>query len=317
MVKHRILIVDDDQTSRGLLAEVVEQAGWEAVTAADGREGVEKAADDISLVLMDGVMPVMNGFDACKAIKTRFADSFLPIMMITGLQSHEDLIKGLAAGADEFIGKPFDPMELTIRMQKLIQLKETYSQMESTEAVLYTIAALIESKDEFHSDHSKRVARFAQELGVQVGMTHDEVRDVYRAGLVHDIGYLVVSDTIITKMGPLTEDEFRVVQAHTTFGAKILSGLKSVTNLQDIALHHHERLDGSGYPDHLHGGEIKLPVRVTMTADIYDALIHRRHYRNAYTKEDAIALMQEMADTGKLDGALVNVFAEKVVAKIG
>lgn len=317
MQKHKVLIVDDDETTRQLLSEVVKQVGAEPIVAVDGKDGVAKATDDVSLILMDGVMPVMNGFDACRAIKTRVGDSFLPIMMITGLQSHEDLIKGLAAGADEFIAKPFDAVELSIRMQKLIRLKETYDQMESAEAILGTIASLIEGKDEFHDGHSKRVAKLAQELAVQLGMTHEEVIDISRAGLIHDIGYVVVPDTIITKKGALTEDEFKTVQRHTTYGAQILSGLKSISNLQDIVLHHHERLDGSGYPDHLRANDIKLPVRVTMTVDIYDALVHRRHYRNAFPKADAAALLDDLADSGKIEGTLVRVFIDKVVPTFG
>ncbi|MGH9683374.1 MAG: response regulator [Candidatus Acidiferrales bacterium] len=313
-MSERLLIVDDEAAARTALATLLRREGYQVRDAASGEEALaECAAFRPDLILLDIVMPGLNGFEVCRQIKAMPETRLTPIVLITGLSQTGDRIEGINAGADDFLSKPLDFNQLLARTRSLLRLKHYTDELENAEAVLVSLAASIEARDPYTRGHCERLAAMSVSLGEVLGLDDDQIKALRRAGTVHDIGKVVVPDAILLKPGPLSPDEFRIMQKHSTAGERICAPLRTFEHVLPIIRYHHEKHNGSGYPDGLCGEEIPLTARILQLADVYDALTTDRVYRKAVTSEAALELMEHEAGRGWWDRELFGAFRDMVV----
>src|SRR5580698_2967866 len=245
-----ILVADDQATNRELLDELLTTQGFRVVTVPDGAAAVEELTrTQIDLVLLDVMMPHLNGFEACQKIKSNPETYLIPVVLITALSDKQDRIEGIKAGADDFLTRPVDRAELLARVRSLLKLKHRTDELERAEAVLFTLARSIEGKDPYTHGHCERLAEYSTRLGEHLGLAEDQIVALQRAGVVHDVGKIAVPDAILLKPGSLTADEWKLIREHPVVGERICAPLKSFRFVLPIIRHHHEKLDGSGYPD--------------------------------------------------------------------
>ena len=267
------------------------------MTASDGEEAlgmVESAHPD--LVLMDVMMPKLNGFDVCERIKRNPATRLTPVVLITALHERERKIEGINAGADDFLTKPVDPHELKARASSLVRLKRYTDDLDSAESVIMSLALVIEARDAYTDGHCQRLAAYATSLGTALRLSEDAIAALFRGGYLHDVGKVGIPDEVLLKTGPLTDAEYRRIKDHPLIGDRLCGELRSLRQVRPIVRHHHERLDGSGYPDGLKGDEIPLLAQIMGIVDVYDAITTKRPYKAAGTAEEGYAeLMDEVA----------------------
>lgn len=306
-----ILVVDDDPANCELLEDLLQASGFQVVVASDGRRSLDEFARiRPDLVLLDVQMPVMNGFEVCRSLKSRSESRLVPVVLVTGLSATEDRVRGLDAGADDFLIKPVDRSELLARVRSLLSLKAFTDELERAESVLFTLALSIEGKDPYTGSHCQRLSDLSVSLGQRIGLSAEEIIALRRAGTVHDIGKVAVPDAILLKPGRLTPEEFRIMQQHPVVGERICSPLKSFRLVLPIIRHHHEKLDGTGYPDGLRGKEIPITARILQIVDVYDALTTDRPYRRALSIAEALDTIEEEVRKGWWDAELFNEFQE-------
>lgn len=306
-----VLVVDDDLLSRTLLEALLTAEGF-LVHASESAEGALAAVGALQpdLVLMDVEMPGRNGVEACRELKANPDTRLVPVVLVTSLSDVKDRIRGIEAGADAFLTKPFEPSELIARVRSLIDRKSYTDELDRGEAVLFALALSIEGKDPYTRNHCERLAVLSAELGRWLELPPEQIQALERAGIVHDIGKVAVSDTILLKPGPLTPAEWQVMREHPLVGERICEPLRSMRLVLPIIRHHHERYDGSGYPDGLRGEAIPLTARVLQVVDVYDALTSERPYKRAMTSEGALDTLREEADRGWLDQRIVAAFVD-------
>lgn len=340
--KYRILVVDDNVQVRDAHARIVRAFGYEAEMASDGIEAIAKLQLDIDLILLDAEMPHMDGFEVASRIREDPDCSYLPIIMVTGLTRDEDRMRALAAGVNDFIRKPMDAEELRIRGKWLLELKTAHDQLrdhqetlertverktgalrralaETTDARRLTNAAHLEtirrlaiaaeSRDADTAHHIERIGRYAQILARAAGLSPRNVELICHAAPMHDIGKIGIPDSILLKPAKLSEEEWRIMRSHTIKGAQILSGsLSDVIQMgEQIALTHHERWDGRGYPHGIGGEEIPLEGRICAIVDFYDAVTMDRPYRKAVPAGEVLSMMGQ-AGGSHFDPRLLNIF---------
>ncbi len=305
-----ILVVDDEPLNCKLLAATLKVDGFQTAIATGGKEALHIIAkQDIDLVLLDIMMPDMDGYEVCQRLKSSEATRMIPIIMVTALDDLESKVKAIDAGADDFLTKPPENIELLARTRSLVRVKQLNENLTSIENVLFSFANAVESKDLYTQGHISRVATLSEWLGKRLKCSQPELRSLMIGGALHDLGKIAIKDEILNKEGPLNKDEWEVMRQHPIMGEKIALPLqKSLGMSLDIIRHHHEKLDGSGYPDGLQGDEISTPARIMATVDIYDALTTDRPYRRALSDEKAFSILLEDAENGKLDPQIVNEF---------
>jgi putative two-component system response regulator len=312
-MSEKILIVDDESSERLALATLLRGQGYEVRDAGDGASGLAECPTfRPDLILLDIVMPGMNGFEVCRRIKAPPETRLTPIVLITGLSATEDRIEGINAGADDLLSKPIDFNELLARSRSLLRLKQFTDELENAESVLFSLAYGIEARDPYTGGHCERLAEMSACLAEKLGLSEEHIKALRRAGIVHDIGKVVVPDAILLKPGPLTEDETAVMRKHPVVGEHICAPLRTFRLVLPIIRHHHEKHDGSGYPDGLRGGEIPLTAAILQLADVYDALTTNRPYRMASSPDIALRIMEEEAARGWWDRDLFDAFREMV-----
>ena len=302
-----VLVVDDGETNRALVEAFLADLDCRLQSAENGPEAlaaIEKEAPD--LVLLDVQMPGMDGYEVCRRIKAMPRGRLLPVVMLTALDHANDRVLALEAGADDFMSKPVDRVELVARVRSALRLKSVYDTLDSAEQVIFTLAAAVEAKDKYTEKHTHRVAETARQVGVKMGLPEHALDALYRGGIIHDIGKIGVPDAVLLKPGPLTADELQVMRAHAIIGESIVRPLRSGTNLLPIIRNHHEHFDGGGYPDGLTGRAIPRLARIVSVCDAYDALVTDRPYRKARSVDEAISTLLGGAGT-QWDPEVVNV----------
>jgi len=309
----KILIVDDESGARAALEFLLQREGFEVRDAPDGPTAIQECATfRPDLILLDIMMPGMDGFEVCRHIKATPETRLTPVVLITGLTATEDRIMGINSGADDFLSKPIDLNELLARTRSLLRLKQYTDELENAEAVLFSLAHSIEARDPYTHGHCERLAEMSARMGERLGVPEEQIKALRRAGVVHDIGKVAVPDSILLKPGPLTSDETKVMQKHPVVGERICAPLKTFRLVLPIIRHHHEKHDGTGYPDKLQGEEIPLTARILQLSDVYDALTTDRPYKVAFTAEVALDLMGEEAERGWWDRELFEAFREMI-----
>jgi putative two-component system response regulator len=309
----RILVVDDERANVTLLSRILTRAGYEQVTVTTEPEEVASlfGAFEPDLILLDLHMPKLDGFAVLRQLAPRLnGGGYLPVLMLTGDASHEAKRGALELGVKDFVAKPFEPAEILLRINNLLETRLLYRALESQNAVLETrvdertrelresqieiverLARAAEIRDDDTGRHTERVGNLSALLAEALGLGRRQVELIRRAALLHDVGKIGIPDSILLKPGGLTASELEVIRSHTVIGARILSGGQSelVKIAERIALSHHERWDGAGYPSGLAGEAIPLEARIIAVADVLDALCHRRPYRPAWPMEKVLA----------------------------
>ncbi len=291
-----VLVVDDGAINRALVEAFLSDLDCRLQSAEDGPSAlaaIDKETPD--LVLLDVQMPGMDGYEVCRRIKAGPRGRLLPVVMLTALDNANDRVLALEAGADDFMSKPVDRIELVARVRSALRLKAVYDTLDSAEQVIFSLAAAVEAKDKYTEKHTHRVAESARHVGMKLGLPERGLDALYRGGIIHDIGKIGVPDAILLKPGPLAGDEVRIMRAHTTIGESIVRPLRSGANLLPIIRNHHEHFDGRGYPDGLAGRAIPRLARIVAVCDSYDALVTDRPYRKARTVDEAIRTLADGA----------------------
>jgi putative two-component system response regulator len=308
-----ILVADDQSSNRELLEELLTAQGFRVIAASDGAAALEQLARvQADLVLLDVMMPGLSGFEVCEKIKNNPETYLIPVVLITALSDKQDRIEGIKVGADDFLTRPVDRTELLARVRSLLRLKQRTDELERAESVLFTLARSIEGKDPYTHGHCERLSDYAARLGEHLGLSEDQLTALRRAGVVHDIGKIAVPDAILLKPGSLTAEEWTLVREHPVVGERICAPLKSFRFVLPIIRHHHEKLDGSGYPDGLRGEAIPVTARVMQIVDVYDALTTDRPYKKAFSITDALQTMKQEVAKGWWDIQIFDQFERLV-----
>lgn len=311
----KILIADDQFFNLLVLGDLCRDLGYETLRAENGREAVELARTERpDCILMDVIMPEMDGLEATKQLKRDQDTVHIPIILITSLDSRKDRLAGIATGADDFLTKPIDKEELALRLRNNLRNKEFHDFLNEHKQLLEqqvaeqtqllresyfdTIHRLVlasEFKDEQTGAHINRISHYARELAEALNLGSAFAERIFYAAPMHDIGKVAIPDSIQQKPGPLTVSEWQIMKTHTIIGAEILEGSSSpyLQMAVDIARYHHERWDGKGYPNGLKGEEIPLPARIMNICDQYDALRSKRPYKQAFNHEKSCAIILE------------------------
>lgn len=309
----RVLVVDDIEANRTLVTALLTRDGYRVDAVASGAAALERVrSDPPDLVLLDVMMPPPNGFDVCRALKADAGTRLIPVVLITALQQSEDRIQGFEAGADDFISKPFNAHELRARVRSLIRIKRYTDDLDSAESVILSLALTIEARDGYTEGHCERLARYAAALGRHIGLSDEDVRVLERGGYLHDIGKVGIPDAILLKPGRFTAAELAVMQQHAVIGDRLCGELRSLRQVRPIVRHHHERQDGTGYPDGLRGDAIPLFAQIIAIVDVFDALTTARPYKAAVAVADACTELIAEAQRGWHRRDLVDTFVALV-----
>ena len=316
----RVLVVDDVAANRELLLAHLEALHYEVREARDGIEALEAVDEqEPDLILLDVDMPRLDGIAVCERLKAHPTRRLIPIVILTASRERDTRLRGIAAGADDYLSKPFDATELLVRTRVLLRERELNARLDATENVLFALARAVEARDRYTIYHAERVGRFAQEIGGVLGLHADDGTLLYEGGVLHDLGKIAIPDAVLLKPGALTEDEMAVIRTHSAEGERICLSLRSVSHYLPIIRHHHERIDGAGYPDHLRGSDIPYGARIVAVADAWDAMTSDRPYRAGMARDEAMARLRAGAAAqwdADAVGALVHLLEAGVVDRV-
>ena len=307
-VRPIVLVVDDSQPNRELLEANLAELGYDVRQASDGMEALEAVElEEPDLVLLDIDMPRLDGLSVCARLKSHPTQRLIPIVIITAFQERDMRMKGLAAGADDFLTKPFDAKELLIRTRVLLRERVLNKRLDATDSVLRAFARTVEARDMYTIHHADRVGLYSRAIGDALGYGTDDLDLLYDGGVMHDLGKIAIPDAILLKPGPLTEEEHMVIQRHPGEGERICLPLRSTRQFLPVIRHHHERYDGRGYPDHLVGEGIPFGARIAAVADAFDAMVSDRPYRAGLAQDEASARLRSGAGS-QWDARIVDSF---------
>ena len=309
-----VLVVDDDLTTAEMFGRLMTALGYDVSVVTSGEAALKSAALRCpDVVIMDVKMRGMDGFEACRRLKNNPKTRLVRVMLVTGLTSTGDRVRGIEAGADGFLTKPPAIAELRARVQSLMRAKQHLDDLDSAESLIVFLALTIEARDPYTLGHCERLASLAVAVGEQLDLDRRQLYALRRGAFLHDVGKIGVPDAVLLKAGRLTEPEYALMQQHTVIGAGICATLRSLEDVVPIVRHHRERLDGTGYPDRLAGEAIPLLACIIGVVDAYDAMITDRPYKNAFARDKVFEELRDEVRKGWRDGSLVDAL-EKVVA---
>jgi putative two-component system response regulator len=305
----RIVVADDVAANVDLLARLLEREGHTVLAAVDGAAAFDLVTRERpDLVISDVMMPAMNGYDLCRRIKQDPATRLTPVVLVTSLSEREDRLAGIEAGADDFLTKPVDALELRARVRSLLKLKAFTDDLDCADSVILSLGLTVEARDAYTVGHCERMATSASALGTHLGLPDEDIAALHRGGYLHDVGKIGIPDAILSKTGPLTPEEYAIMKRHTTIGDSLCGSLRLLRLVRPIIRNHHERGDGSGYPDGLRGDAIPLLAQITAIVDVYDALTTDRVYRKPISDAEAFVELRREAARGWHRPDLVKAF---------
>lgn len=308
---YRILLVDDEDAHLRLEKDILSGVQYNVTEARDGETALQLLREQsFDVVLLDKNMPIMDGDEVCRRIRKELGLELLPIIMVTAQSSREDFLKSMQSGANDFIRKPYNPLELSARTQNFARFKELTDKLESAETLLFTLARMVEARDGDTGNHCSRLSYMGTVFGKRLGLGDKDIEALRLGGVLHDLGKLGIPDCILLKPGSLNDDEWVMMRQHTVIGDQLLSSLKTMQAVRPIVRHHHERWDGGGYPDGLAAKDIPLIARVFQLLDIYDALAFARPYKPALPMEKIIHIFEEENAKGWRDPELARIFID-------
>jgi putative two-component system response regulator len=309
-----VLVVDDEAMNRTLVRRVLEPQGYSVTEASDGEEALTSVAKNApDVVLLDLQMPRLDGYGVLKRLKQDAKTRLIPVIMLTSLDQLSSKVKAVEVGADDYLTKPFNVEELSARVKSLVSLKRYTDELEHASQVLHSIAVVVEERDAYTGDHCARVGLLATLTAQSLGLGQEELRLLSLGGSYHDLGKIAIPDGILRKPGKLTPEEFETMKRHAALGADILKPMRTMARVIDLVRHHHEKLDGSGYPDRLPGRDIPATVRILSVTDIYDALATKRPYKDALPHETCMKILRDEAAKGWWDREVVEALGGVVI----
>jgi cyclic di-GMP phosphodiesterase len=295
----RVLVVDDNEAVTRVFERLLGQEGYEVEVAHDGLSALHSIEARMpDLVVLDVVIPGLNGFDLCRRLKQDQATRLLPVVLVTGHNERDKRIEGASAGADDFLSKPVDTEELIARVRSLIRLKRYTDDFDSASSIIMMLAVMVDSRDGYTVGHCHRMANYATALGRSLGLSDEDLQTLRRGGFLHDIGMLAIPDSVLRKRGPLEPEEYELIKSHPAIGDSLCAHLRSLQPVRAIVRHHHERLDGSGYPDGLRGDEIPVVAQIIGLVDVYDAITTQRAYQHVQPTEHAVETLRDQVRRG-------------------
>jgi putative two-component system response regulator len=306
-----ILLVDGVDLNRRVVKATLNSTGARFVEASRPSQAFQILnSERIDLVICDMFLPEVNGMEFCRQLKADRATQLMPVLMLTSVQGSEHEVEGLTSGADEYLLQPAHPSVLKARVLSMLRHKAALDSLDEVESILFTLAQAVEERDKCTSDHCRRLSYFSVELGIRLGLSRNELLALHRGGYLHDIGKIGIPDSILNKTGELNEDEWRVMRSHVIRGEEICRPMKSLSSVLPIIRHHHEKWDGTGYPDKLKGKDIPLLARILQIADVFDALSSERSYKKALSMDQACRQLEKEAAAGWRDPELVPLFVD-------
>lgn len=309
--QQKILIVDDNETVVELLKTQLKPFKYHLETAFDGEEALDKIRKSApDLILLDLMMPRISGYEVLRRIKESKETQFIPVIVVTALQEASDKLKAIELGADDFLVKPINRLELTTRIKSLLRMKLLHDDLDTSENILFSLVGALEAKDFYTKGHSDRVSELAVKIAALVGLSEKDIDLVRKGSLLHDIGKIGIKESILLKPGRLTDEEMAHVKMHPALGYDICAPLKSLEPCLGIIRSHHERLDGQGYPDGLNVDKIPIEARIVAVADSYDAMTTDRPYRKGMDQGTALAIFKNELSGGQWDPECVKFLFE-------
>ncbi len=309
--KTSILVVDDVQSNLELMEAVFTKEGFKVYTALNSLVALDIFRKyPIDLALLDVMMPVTDGFKLCRNLKEISGKRFFPIILLTALTDRQSKIKGIESGADDFISKPFDPTELNLKIKSLLNLKTLNEELDHSENIILTLAVAMESRDPYTKGHSARVSKLSADFVAFLSLPEDDRKEMKKAGILHDIGKICLSESLLRKPGSLTKEEVEMIKTHTVLGEKLCKPLFSMRKILPAIRHHHERWDGTGFPDGLAGQDIPIMARILAITDSFDAMVSVRPYRDRRSVSVSLETIESERYSGQWDSELVGYFLE-------
>ncbi len=304
----KVLIVDDDRVNRELMSALLEEMGEPTLLANDGRACLDICrSEDVGVVLLDVMMPGLDGYEVCRTLKDDPATNLVPVILVTALGDRAARVRGIQAGADDFLTKPVDSGELVPRVRSALRTHHLIGQTQTVYALAASLSSALEARDAYTHQHANRVANYASRTAEHMGIHGRERRDLYLGGLLHDIGKVGIPDAILRKPGPLSLEEFQVVQTHPDIGAHICEATRGLGSVAAIVRCHHERWDGTGYPQGLANTATPLLARIVSVADAFDAMTTNRPYHLGVSVEEACDELLRCRGT-QFDPTVVDAF---------
>lgn len=307
----KILVVDDHPSSRMTAVALLSVEGYEVLEAESGPIALKRVVEsNPDLILLDVMMPGMDGYEVCRRLKEDEQTRLIPVVFITALNDKRSRIMGIEAGGDDFLSKPFDRLELAARVKSLVHQKRLNEDLDHAEQVLFSIARAVESRDPNTGDHCERLVAMGKAFGEYIQLPRTDIRNLMWGGYLHDIGKVGIPDAVLLKKGSFTPEERQIMTNHVLIGEQICKPLRSMRGVLPIIRYHHERWDGTGYPDGLVGDEIPYLAQVFQVIDIYDALTSERPYKRAFTVAEALEIMLQETQRGWRNPELSQQFTE-------
>jgi putative two-component system response regulator len=312
----KVLVVDDHPSSRLTAVALLSVEGYEVLEAESGVAALETVLSiNPDLILLDVMMPGMDGYEVCRRLKQDEQTRLIPVVFVTALNDRRARLRGIEAGGDDFLSKPFDQLELSARVKSLIRQKRLNEDLDHAGQVLFSIARTVERRDPNTGDHCERLVTLGKAFGEFLALPRHEIRDLMWGGYLHDIGKVGIPDDVLLKTDKLTPEEWVIMKQHVLIGEQICQPLRTMRGVVPIIRHHHERWDGSGYPDGLASNEIPYLAQVFQVMDIYDALTSERPYKKAFTPEESLSIMQQETKKGWRNPELMSLFKEFIASR--